>query len=112
MLFRSLTEEEEFDFELRVSRYEHLIERRPLLSSSVKLRQNPHNVDEWHKRVELYENPLSILDTYARAVRTVDPMQATGKPQTLWVNYAKYYASHGDLDNARLILEEGTSFVL
>mmetsp|Transcript_13375 Transcript_13375/g.16839 ORF Transcript_13375/g.16839 Transcript_13375/m.16839 type:complete len:855 (-) Transcript_13375:34-2598(-) len=104
-----LTEEEDFDFELRVARYEYLIERRALLFSSVKLRQNPNNVEEWQKRVELYDNPLSILDTYVRAVRTVDPMKATGRPHTLWVNYAKYYESNGDLDSARMIFEKATT---
>lgn len=99
-------EEEEFEFELLVARYEYLIERRALLLSSVKLRQNPNNVEEWHKRIDLYENPLSILDTYARAVRTVDPMKATGSPHTLWVNYAKYYDENGDIDSARMIFEK------
>lgn len=31
------------------------MERRLLLLNSVLLRQNPHNVQEWHKRVMLYE---------------------------------------------------------
>lgn len=31
------------------------MERRLLLLNSVLLRQNPHNVQEWHKRVRLYE---------------------------------------------------------
>lgn len=31
------------------------MERRLLLLNSVLLRQNPHNVAEWHKRVKLYE---------------------------------------------------------
>jgi len=37
--------------DLRLARLEHLMERRPLLLSSVLLRQNPHNVVEWLKRV-------------------------------------------------------------
>lgn len=41
--------------ELRLARFEQLIARRPLLLNSVLLRQNPHNVHEWHKRVKLYE---------------------------------------------------------
>ena len=28
---------------------------RPVLLNSVLLRQNPHNVHEWHKRVTLFE---------------------------------------------------------
>lgn len=34
------------------------MERRLLLLNSVLLRQNPHNVSEWHKRVKLYEGQL------------------------------------------------------
>ena len=31
------------------------MDRRPLLLNSVLLRQNPHNVPEWQKRVDLLE---------------------------------------------------------
>lgn len=49
------------DLELRLARFEQLIARRPLLLNSVLLRQNPHNVHEWHKRVKLYEgNPRQV----------------------------------------------------
>lgn len=33
----------------------HTHSRRPELLSAVMLRQNPHNVAEWHKRVKLFE---------------------------------------------------------
>ena len=46
---------EDTDLELRLARFEQLIARRPLLLNSVLLRQNPHNVHEWHKRVKLYD---------------------------------------------------------
>lgn len=46
---------EDVDMELRLARFEQLIARRPLLLNSVLLRQNPHNVHEWHKRVKLYD---------------------------------------------------------
>lgn len=46
---------EDIDLELRLARFELLITRRPLLLNSVLLRQNPHNVHEWHKRVKLYD---------------------------------------------------------
>lgn len=48
-------EEVEVDIEVRLARFEYLMERRLLLLNSVLLRQNPHNVAEWHKRVQLYE---------------------------------------------------------
>lgn len=41
--------------------------------SSVMLRQNPHAVHEWHKRVKLFEgNPTRQILTYTEAVKTVD----------------------------------------
>lgn len=46
---------DDLELELRLARLESLMERRPLLLNSVLLRQNPHNVNEWHKRVKLHE---------------------------------------------------------
>ena len=52
------------------------MERRPELLSSVMLRQNPHNVHEWHKRVKLFEgNAHRQIVTFTEAVTTVDPNQ-------------------------------------
>ncbi|KAL5483851.1 hypothetical protein EMCRGX_G020267 [Ephydatia muelleri] len=80
------SEEDDLDLELRLERYETLMDRRPLLLSSVLLRQNPHNVHEWHKRVALLEGkPREIINTYTEAVQTVDINQAVGRPHTLWV---------------------------
>lgn len=54
-------DQDEIDFDLRLARYENLINQRPLLLSSVLLRQNPHNVNEWHKRVKLYpDDPVQV----------------------------------------------------
>ena len=48
--------------------------RRPELLSSVMLRQNPHNVHEWHKRARLFAgHPHKQILTYTEAVKTVDP---------------------------------------
>ena len=44
----------EIDF--AIARLERLTERRPLLISSCKLRQNPHNVHEWLARAELMQD--------------------------------------------------------
>lgn len=52
---RRPNEEQTLDLDLRLARFEHMMDRRPILLSSVLLRQNPHNVHEWHKRVKLYE---------------------------------------------------------
>jgi hypothetical protein len=97
------------DVDLRLARLEALMERRPELVSSVLLRQNPHNVHEWHKRVKLFaQDPTRQILTYTEAVKTVDPLKALGKPHTLWVDFAKLYEKHGDLPNARVILEKAT----
>lgn len=102
-------DEDEVDFDLRLARYENLINKRPLLVSSVILRQNPHNVNEWHKRVKLYpDDPIQAAKVYAEAVKTVEPKEATGKPHTLWVAYAKLYERHGDLNTARMIFKKAT----
>ncbi|KAK3286689.1 hypothetical protein CYMTET_5767 [Cymbomonas tetramitiformis] len=95
------------DIDLRLARLEYHMERRPELVSSVMLRQNPHNVFEWHKRVKLFEGkPTKQIFTFTEAVKTVDPEVAVGKPHTLWVAFAKFYETHQDLGNARIILEK------
>uniref|UniRef100_M3YA37 Pre-mRNA-splicing factor SYF1 n=1 Tax=Mustela putorius furo TaxID=9669 RepID=M3YA37_MUSPF len=102
-------EDDDVDLELRLARFEQLISRRPLLLNSVLLRQNPHHVHEWHKRVALHQGrPREIINTYTEAVQTVDPFKATGKPHTLWVAFAKFYEDNGQLDDARIILEKAT----
>jgi len=43
------------------------------------LRQNPHNVHEWHKRVKLFDGkPARQIEEYARAVNVVDPEKVVG----------------------------------
>lgn len=102
-------EEYDIEIELRLVRFENLMERRLLLLNSVLLRQNPHNVQEWHKRVELFNTqPLEIIRTYTEAVQTVQPEQAVGKLYTLWTNFAKFYESNNQLDDARVIFEKAT----
>lgn len=98
------------DIDLGLLRLERLTIRRPLLLNSVLLRQNPHNAAEWLNRVKLYkpEQAEDILKTYAQAVTTVDPQKATGPPQALWIEYAKFYESHEDLDNARVVFQKAT----
>lgn len=98
---------DEKDVDLRIARLEHLMDRRPELANSVLLRQNPHNVEQWHRRVKIFEgNPTKQILTYTEAVRTIDPMKAVGKPHTLWVAFAKLYESHKDIGNARVIFDK------
>ncbi|XP_058768920.1 uncharacterized protein LOC131642717 [Vicia villosa] len=95
------------DIDLRLGRLEYLVDRRPELANSTILRENPHNVEQWHRRVKLFEgNPTKQILTYVQAVRTVDPMKAVGKPHTLWTAFAKMYEQHDDLASARLIFDK------
>ncbi len=60
--------------ELNMARFEYLMDRRPLLLSSVMLRQNPHDVEEWLKRASLVAGkPKRMVKTFAEAVTTVQP---------------------------------------
>ncbi|KAG1676470.1 hypothetical protein FOA52_002290 [Chlamydomonas sp. UWO 241] len=97
------------DLDLRLARLEFTIARRPELLNSVMLRQNPHNVSEWHKRVKLFEgNPTRQILTFTEAVKTVDCEKALGKPHSLWCAFAKFYERHGDVPNARIVFEKAT----
>jgi len=101
------TEEDDIEVELRMARFEDLMDRRPLLLNSVLLRQNPHNVSEWHKRVQLYDGkPHEIINTFTEAVQTVDPKLAIGKVHTLWVDFAKFYEKNNQLEDAMIIFEK------
>lgn len=95
------------DLDLRLARLESLVNRRPELLSSVMLRQNPHNVAEWHKRARLFaKDPSRQILCYTEAVQTVQPDKAVGKLFTLWAAFAKLYERHKDLTNARVVFEK------
>merc|ERR1719357_681646 len=101
--------EDEVEIELRMGRFESLMDRRPLLLNSVLLRQNPHNVPEWQKRVELLEGkPREVVNTYTEAVQTIDPKLAVGKLASLWVNFAKFYEKNKQIEDSRIIFEKAT----
>lgn len=103
------SEDHNLDLELRLARFEDLMDRRPLLLNSVLLRQNPHNVHEWLKRVKLLEGkPREIINTFTEAVQTIDPKLATGKLPALWVAFAKFYEENDQIEDARIIFEKAT----
>lgn len=114
-------EGDDVELDLRLARLEHLMDRRPELLSSVKLRQNPNDVNEWRKRVNLYtesrdkdgtvkreEQPLKCIQTFTTAVKTIDPQNADGNLAGLWIKFAQFYEQHGDEANARVIFEKAT----
>ena len=102
-----INEDAEFDLEIRMMRFEHLMERRPFLINDVILRQNPNNVSEWKKRVALWgDNKAEVVQTYTDAIAAIQPKRADGQFHEIWVSYAKFYESGGDLRNARIIMEK------
>ena len=111
-------EDVETDLDLSILRLEDLLNRRPLLLSSVLLRQNPHNVDEWLKRIALFSSPTSphhsidkTIDTYTEAVLTIDPSLATGEQplSAVWSTFAHFYMDADDVDNARVIYSKAVA---
>lgn len=100
-------EDADFDLDLRMLRFEQLMDRRPFLVNDVLLRQNPNNVIEWGKRVALWgENKEEVVNTYTAAIAAINPKKAHGKFYDLWVNYAKFYEEGRDIDTARVIFEK------
>lgn len=74
----TLEEKEELtkEVDIRLARIEHMLSRRPLLLSSVVLRQNPHNVYEWLKRVKV------LREQAAEAAGTTSGTAAGAKTAT------------------------------
>jgi pre-mRNA-splicing factor SYF1 len=89
------------DLNVKFFRMTNLIERRPFLLSDALLRQNPHNIKEWLKRVKLCKEDRELtIQTFERAVKTVDPNKAFGRYDSLWIEYAKFYESLDELGKA------------
>ncbi|KAI5288392.1 pre-mRNA-splicing factor syf1 [Ascosphaera aggregata] len=100
-------EDTDWELDLRMLRFEQLMDRRPFLINDVLLRQNPHNVIEWSKRVALWgDNKKEVVKTYTDAITAIDPKKAHGKFSELWMSYAKLYEGSGDLDTARVIMDK------
>ena len=100
-------EDADFDLDIRMMRFEQLMDRRPFLVNDVLLRQNLNNVVEWEKRIALWgDNKQEIVQTYTDAIAAVQPRKAVGKFHELWTNYARFYEDGGDLRNARVIMEK------
>jgi len=97
----------DFDLDIRMMRFEHLMDRRPFLLNDVLLRQNPNNVTEWEKRVALWgDNKENVVQTYTDAIAAIQPKKAVGPFHQLWANYAKFYEQAGDMRSARVIMEK------
>ncbi|KAJ1765993.1 pre-mRNA-splicing factor syf1 [Coemansia sp. RSA 1813] len=96
--------------DLRLLRLERLMDRRPFMVSDVVLKQQPHSVQAWLKRVELLKTQEGahdrVIEIFEKAVATVDPHKATdGKVTDLWKAYAEQLEKDGELDKMRGVLD-------
>jgi len=83
-------EVDETEVDLRMARFEKLLDRRPFLVNDVLLRQNPHNIMTWEKRIELFENVGDNEKTIAAfkdAMARINPRKVIGKLQLFWVSH-------------------------
>ncbi|KAK9448076.1 uncharacterized protein V1518DRAFT_419595 [Limtongia smithiae] len=102
--------EDDDEVDIRMMKFEQLMDRRPFLLNDVLLRQNPNNVVEWEKRVGLWgTNQEQVVNTYAEAFTKINPKRATpaGSLYKLWVGFAKFYERADDLRQARMIFDRG-----
>jgi pre-mRNA-splicing factor SYF1 len=104
------TDDEEMDdveLDMRLARFERLLIRRPFLVSDVILRQNPHNVQEWKNRVQLYQNDgdvEKVIETYISASKTINPHRSQDNVTEIWIEFAKFYEERFELDAARNVI--------
>ena len=97
------------DIELALARAEYLTLRRPLLLNRVLLRQNPHNVQEWLRRSELYSadnQPQMAAAALEEALLKVQARKAVnGMPSQLVLELAKLYEQQDNVEKARDLLD-------
>jgi pre-mRNA-splicing factor SYF1 len=106
------SKDKESEINLKLFRITNLIERRPFLLSDAMLRQNPNNINEWLKRIKLCKNDNELLIlTYEKAINTIEPLKAYGRPEQIWINYARFYESIDDIKNANGVFYKGTRVV-
>lgn len=97
----------DLELDVKMLQFEQLMDRRPFLLNDVLLRQNPNAVSEWEKRVALWgPNATEAVQTFSDAIVAINPKKAVGRFSDLWVKFAKFYESGGDLRNASIIFEK------
>jgi pre-mRNA-splicing factor SYF1 len=64
------------------------------------------------KRVKLCKDDRELLiTTYEKAISTIEPLKAYGRPEQIWINYAKFYESIDDIQNANKVFHKGTKVI-
>lgn len=98
---------DELYVDMQLTKLEFLIDHRPLYVNSIILRQNPHNVYEWHKRIKLLRHDeKKLLLTYVEAINAVDPHKSNGKVSSLWLSLSAHYDNKNDYGNVRSVFQK------
>ncbi|KAF0976367.1 hypothetical protein FDP41_004594 [Naegleria fowleri] len=112
--------QQELGLEVLISKYENLMDRRSFLLNSVKLKQNPNNIHEWHNRLKLIKNREQfnskdsnqkaddIISCYEEAISNINPENAShGKIFSIWNSYARFFEIElHDLGQARSVYKK------
>lgn len=97
----------------KVAPLDRLLERRPILLSSVALRRNRNDVHAWHERAGVLKNrglTKAAISAYIDAVVTVEPSRALGVPCSLWTALADIYEERGNYTSAAQILKRALRY--
>lgn len=87
----------EAELDQKMKEFEDLMERRPFLVNDVLLRRNPNDVQEWEKRVLLHgDDDEKVVETYKKAIETINPRKATANHHVLFINFARFYEEGGN----------------
>ncbi|KAJ1942578.1 pre-mRNA-splicing factor syf1, partial [Linderina pennispora] len=103
--FLEIAQDRRMTLDLRLLRFERLMDRRPFLVNDVVLRQNQNNVQAWLKRAQLWDERKQavqgeekkkaekrIIETFDKAVETVVPYKASGGTLAeIWLAYARHF---------------------
>jgi len=91
-------------------RVTNLIQRRPFLLNSTKLRRNPNNVTQWLKRIELMKEKKDltlIKNLYEECLSTIKINEAYGSLSEVYISYANFFEENNDIKKANEIYYKG-----
>ncbi|EZG55410.1 putative pre-mRNA-splicing factor SYF1 [Gregarina niphandrodes] len=119
-------QEEELTIEYILEKLEYLLKHRGDLLSLMRIRKNPHDVYEWLNRAYYFMRDddhqtdgdsgrkydhtkipdiQKVLEVFDEAIRTIDPIRATGPYSAIWIECSSLLEKLDRTDEARQLLE-------
>lgn len=99
--------------ESHMALYEHLVKDADLLANSILVRNQPHLVDAWMARADIYEScgkTDRMLGTFVEALASINPFEAhleqNARLCDIWLRYADFYAMHDDFSTASVVFSK------